>query len=90
MAPQRQSCIDREQSATKKYIVKHSGEERDLPPLLASLPTSSRTKARILLKADAAEAGFPRFISAPQRRGSPVETSGGRTPPRKLSVGPGS
>ena len=61
MAPQRRRCIvTAKQSAVKKYIVKLSGEERErLDGLIHIGKHSARllTRARILLKADASEAG---------------------------------
>ena len=61
MAPQRRRCIvAAKESAVKKYVVKLSDEEREqLNTLIHSgkHPARQLMKARILLKADASEAG---------------------------------
>jgi transposase len=61
MAPQRGRCIvTAQQSAVKKYIVKLNDEERERLDALIHTgkhPARLLTKARILLKADASEAG---------------------------------
>ena len=61
MAPQRRRCIvTAKQSAVKRYIVKLSDAERERLDALTHMgkhPARLLTKARILLKADASEAG---------------------------------
>src|ERR1700730_19348905 len=61
MAPQRRRCIvTAKQSAVKRYVVKRSNEERERLDALTHMgkhPARLLTKARILLKADASEAG---------------------------------
>ena len=61
MAPQRRRCIvTAKQSAVKRYVVKLSDEERERLDALVHIgkhPARLLTKARILLKADASEAG---------------------------------
>jgi transposase len=61
MTPQRRRCfVTAKQIAVKKYMVKLSGEERERLAALIHAgkhPARQLTKARILLKADASEAG---------------------------------
>ena len=61
MAPQRRRCIvTAKQSAVKRYVVRLSDEERERLDALTNMgkhPARLLTKARILLKADASEAG---------------------------------
>jgi poly-gamma-glutamate capsule biosynthesis protein CapA/YwtB (metallophosphatase superfamily) len=61
MAPQRRRCIvTAKQSAVKRYVVKLSDAERERLDALTNMgkhPARLLTKARILLKADASEAG---------------------------------
>src|SRR6202521_254799 len=61
MAPQRRRCIvTAKQSAVKRYIVKLSDAERERLDALTNMgkhPARLLTKARILLKAGASEAG---------------------------------
>src|SRR6202035_4478915 len=61
MAPQRRRCImTAKQSAVKRYIVRLSDDERERLDALTHMgkhPARLLTKARILLKADASEAG---------------------------------
>src|SRR6202167_457301 len=61
MAPQWRRCIvTAKQIAVKKYVVKLSDEERERLNTLIHAgkhPVRQLTKARILLKADASEAG---------------------------------
>jgi Homeodomain-like domain len=61
MAPQRRRCIvTAKQSAVKRYVVKLSDDERERLDALIHIgkhPARGLTKARILLKADASEAG---------------------------------
>ena len=61
MAPQRRRCIvTAKQSAVKRYVVRLSNEERERLDTLVHIgkhPARLLTKARILLKADASEAG---------------------------------
>src|SRR6202020_2850628 len=84
MAPQRRRCIvTAKQSAVKRYIVKLSDDERERLDALTHMgkhPARLLTKARILLKADASEAGegwsdsrIPRLsIPAPIRLPGPA------------------
>src|SRR6476660_1635451 len=61
MAPQRRRCIvTAKQSAVKRYVVRLSDEEGERLDALTNMgkhPARLLTKARILLKADASEAG---------------------------------
>jgi hypothetical protein len=61
MAPQRRRCsVTANQSAVKRYVVKLSDEERERLDALTHMgkyPARLLTKARILLKADASDAG---------------------------------
>jgi hypothetical protein len=71
MTPQRRRCfVTAKQIAVKKYMVKLSGEERERLAALIHAgkhPARQLTKARIMLKADASEAGEDGAIARSRR-----------------------